>query len=113
MARSIDWTDEARADIRALDRPTAIEAKRVSWPRRFQSRLGKLKSVDDTLPLDLWLLEIDEQTQSSARGSQIVKTLGGVFVGHGALGTFQLDDQHILHQNVSKVLSDDIVLIRY
>jgi hypothetical protein len=53
--------------------------------------LGDLKPIDDALPLDFGFLEIDKKTQGPARGSQIVETLRGVFVGE-TLDTFQLDD---------------------
>ena len=79
--------------------------------RRF-SRLGNLKTVDDTLPLDLGFLEIDEQTQSPSRSSQVVDTLRGVFVGR-TLGAFQLNNQHIFHQNTGKVLTYDMALVSY
>ncbi len=59
--------------------------------------------MHDSLPLNLGFLEIDEQTQSPARGSQIVQTLRHVFAGE-TLGTFQLDDQHIFHEDIGKVL---------
>jgi len=68
--------------------------------------------VDDSLPLDLGSLEIDKQTQSSARGSQVVETLRGVFVGE-TLGTFELDDQHIFHEDIGKVLSHAMALVSY
>ena len=59
---------------------------RLPGQRGHLNRVGNLKSVDDSLPFDLGFLEIDEQTQSPARGSQIVETLRGVFVGE-TLGT--------------------------
>jgi hypothetical protein len=37
--------------------------------------------MDDTLPLDFRLLEIDEKTDGPAEGSQIVDTLLGVLAG--------------------------------
>ena len=62
--------------------------------------------------LDLGFLEIDQQTQAPARGSQVVETLRNVFVGE-TLGTFQLDDQHFFDQDIGKVLSHGPAFISY
>jgi hypothetical protein len=53
--------------------------------------------MDDTLPLNFGLMEIDWKTKGPAGGSQIVETLRGVFVDE-ALYTFQLDHQHVFHE---------------
>ena len=55
--------------------------------KRRVNRIGNLKSADDSLPLDLGFLEIDERTWTPARGSQIAETLRGRFVAE-TLGTF-------------------------
>ena len=68
--------------------------------------------MDDTLPLDFGLLEIDEKTEGPAGGSQIVETLRGVFVGE-ALHTFQLDHQHVFDEDISTVFSDRVALVGY
>ena len=72
-----------------------------SAARRRLNRVGILKSVNDTPPLHFGLLEIDQQTQRPARGSEVVNTLRGVIAGQ-ALDTFQLDDQHILDENIGE-----------
>jgi hypothetical protein len=43
-------------------------------------------------------------------GSQIVETLGGVFVSQ-ALDTFQLDHQHIFDEDIGKVFSDGVAFV--
>ena len=68
--------------------------------------------MDNSLPLNLGFLEIDEQTQRPARGSQIIETLRGVFVGE-TLGAFQLHDQHVFYENIGKVLSYPMSLVSY
>lgn len=66
--------------------------------------------MNDSLPLDLGFLEIDEQAESPARGSQVIQTLRGVFVGE-TLSTFQLDDEHVLHEK--KVFSHAMAFLSY
>src|SRR5450432_1362616 len=70
------------------------------------------KPEDDTLPLDFGLLEIDEYTKSPAGGSQIVETLGGVFVSQ-ALDTFQFHHQHVFDKYIGKVFSNGVALVGY
>ena len=68
--------------------------------------------MDDTLPLDFGLLEIDWNTEGPAGGSQIVETLRGVFVGE-ALHTLQLDHQDVFDDDISKVFSGIMALAGY
>ena len=65
--------------------------------------------MDDTLPLDFRLLEIDEKTDGPAEGSQIVDTLLGVLAGQ-PFHRFQLDHQHFFDEQIGKVLSDRVTL---
>ena len=67
--------------------------------------------MDDALPLDFGLLEIDEKTEGPAGSWQVVETLRGVFVRE-VLHTFQLDHQHVFDEEVSKVLSHRVTLSR-
>ena len=60
------------------------------------------ETLDDTLPFDFGLLEIDQETKSSAGGSQIVETLRRVFVGQ-ALDTFQFHHLHVFDEDIGKV----------
>ena len=71
---------------------------------------GNRKSMDDALPLDLGLLEIDEKTDGLAGGSQIVETLRGVLAGE-PLHTFQLDRQHAFDEEIGKVFSHRVPLL--
>src|SRR5260370_39484457 len=66
--------------------------------------------MDDTLPLDLGLLEIDEKTEGPAGGSQIVETLRDVFVGE-VLYTLQLDHQHVFDEDVSKIFPHGVAFV--
>ena len=66
--------------------------------------------MDDTLPLDLGLLEIDEKTNGPAGGSQIVETLRCVLAGE-PFHTFQLDHQHVFDEQIGKVFSDRVTLV--
>src|ERR1017187_5746843 len=76
------------------------------------SVLGNLKPMDDALPLDFGLLEIDRETERRAGGSQVVKTLRGVLVGE-ALHTFQLHQRHVFDEDIGKVFSDILALVSY
>ena len=66
--------------------------------------------MDDTLPLDFRLLEIDEKTDGPAGGWQIVDTLRGVLAGQ-PFHTFQLDHQHVFDEQIGKVISDRVTLV--
>jgi hypothetical protein len=66
--------------------------------------------MDDTLPLDFRLLEIDEKTDGPAEGSQIVDTLLGVLAGQ-PFHTFRLDPQHVFDEQIGKVLSGRVTLV--
>jgi hypothetical protein len=77
---------------------------------RFLSPLRKAKSLDDALPLDSGILEIDQETQAQVAGPQIVEALRGVLTRE-TIHTLQLDHQFILHEDVGKVLSDRVALI--
>src|ERR1022692_1004516 len=77
--------------------------------RRASISLRIWKPMDDTLPLDFRLLEIDEKTDGPAGGSQIGDTLRGVLAGQ-PFHTFQLDHQHVFNEQIGKVLSERITL---
>ena len=66
--------------------------------------------MDNALPLDFGLLEIDEKTDGPAGGSQIVETLRGVLAGE-PLHTFQLDHQYVFDEQVGKVFSHRLTLV--
>src|ERR1017187_5407910 len=66
--------------------------------------------MDDTLPLDFGLVEIDEKTDGPTGGSQVVDTLRGVLTGQ-PFHTFQLDHQHVFDEQIGKVLSDRVTLV--
>ena len=66
--------------------------------------------MDDTLPLDFRLLEIDEKTDGAAGGSQIVETLRSVLAGE-PIHTFQLDHQHVFDEEIRKVLAGRVALV--
>ena len=78
--------------------------------RRASISLRIWKPMDDTLPLDFRLLEIDEKTDGPAGGSQIGDTLRGVLAGQ-PFHTFQLDHQHVFNEQIGKVLSERITLV--
>ena len=65
--------------------------------------------MDDTLPLDFRLLEIDEKTDGPAGGSQIVDTLRRVLAGQ-PFHTFQPGRQHVFDEQIGTVLSDRVTL---
>jgi hypothetical protein len=83
----------------ATDAPTGASISLRIW-----------KPMDDTLPLDFRLLEIDQKTDGLAGGSQIVDTLRGVLAGQ-PFHTFQLDHQHVFDEQIGKVLSDRVTLV--
>jgi hypothetical protein len=66
--------------------------------------------MDDTPPLDFRLLEIDEKADGPAGGWQIVDSLRGVLAGQ-LFHTFQLDRQHVLDEQIGKLLSDRVTLV--
>ena len=84
----------------------------LSRPSRHLSRLGNLKPMDNTLPFDFGLPEIDAQTESPAGGAQVVEALRSVFVGE-TLDTFQLDHQHVFNQDIGEVLPDVVAFVCY
>ena len=66
--------------------------------------------MDDTLPLDFRLLEIEEKTDGPAGGSQIVETLRSVLAGE-PIHTFQFDYQHVSDEEIRKVFSGRVALV--
>ena len=66
--------------------------------------------MDDALPLDFWLLEIDEKTDGAAVGTQIVETLRSVLAGE-PIHTFPLDHQPVFDEEIRKVLSGRVALV--
>src|ERR1017187_4161039 len=73
------------------------EATRGHYQSGATKRFANPKPLDDTLPLDFRLLEIDQKTDGPAGDSQIVETLRSVLVGE-PIYTFQLDDQHVFDE---------------
>ena len=69
-----------------------------------------MKSLDDTLPLDSGILEIDEEAQAQTGGPQIIEALRGVLIRE-TIHALQLDHQFILHEDVGKVHSDRVAFI--
>src|ERR1017187_506430 len=74
------------------------------------SRFANPKPLDDTLPLDFRLLEIDQKTHGPAGDSQIVETLRSVLAGE-PIYTFQLDHQHVFDEEICKVLSGRVAFV--
>src|SRR5689334_20642390 len=70
------------------------------------------KSENDSLPLDFGVLEIDQETNRPARGSQIIQTLCGVLLGK-PFGTFQFHHQHVLYQQIREIVSYRIPLVHH
>lgn len=68
--------------------------------------------MDDSFPLDLRFLEIDEQAQSPLGGPQIVETLCEVFIGE-TLNTFQLENEHIFGENICKAITRTLALVSH
>jgi len=69
-----------------------------------------LTPADDAPPLDFGLLEIHQKTKGQTGGSQVVKTLGRVFVGE-PFGTLQLHHQHVFDKEIGKILADRVALV--
>jgi hypothetical protein len=69
-----------------------------------------LESLDYPAPLDLGMLEVDEQGQVQAGGRQVIDALGQVFAGQ-AMGTLELDEEAIVHHQVGDVLADGVTFI--
>jgi hypothetical protein len=66
--------------------------------------------MDDALPFDLGLLEVDQKTQAEARGSQIIEALCRVLVGE-TVYALQFDHQYIFDEDIRKVFADALVLV--
>ena len=66
--------------------------------------------MHDPPPLGFGSLEIDEEADGSPRGSQVVETLRGVFMGE-ALHAFQFDNEHVFDQDIGIVFSNIMTLI--
>ena len=66
--------------------------------------------MDDPLPLDFGLLEIDEETKAESGGSEIIKALRGVLAGE-TFHAFQLDYKYAFDEDVGKVLADRVALV--
>ncbi len=79
-------------------------------PRPASQAVRKPQTLDDTLPLDFRLLEIDQKTDGPAGDSQIVETLRSVLAGE-PIYTFQLDDQHVFDEEICKVLSGRVAFV--
>ena len=67
-------------------------------------------AVDDSLPLDIGLLEVDQKGQAQAGGLEIVDALRQVFVGE-TICAFELDEDAVLDQKVGQVFADTLALI--
>jgi hypothetical protein len=68
--------------------------------------------VDDTLPFDLWFLEIDQKTDGPTGGSKVVEALCDVLVAE-VFHAFQLDHEHVLDEGIGKVFSDIAAFVGY
>src|ERR1035437_8487032 len=90
-----------------MDGQTTWYLPRHGWHLK---RFGNRKPMDDALPLDFWLLEIDEKTDGAAGGTQIVETLRSVLAGE-PIHTFQLDHQHVFDAEIRKVISGRVALV--
>src|ERR1039457_5503589 len=77
---------------------------------RRLKRFANPKPLDDTLPLDFWLLGIDRKTDGPAGDSLVVETLRSVLAGE-PIYTFQLDDQHVFDEEICKVLSGRVAFV--
>lgn len=66
-------------------------------------RLPRLEFQDDTLPFHGRFLEIHQETDTHAGGSQVVQTLRHVLVGQ-TLDTLQFDNECLFHEEVGEVL---------
>jgi hypothetical protein len=66
--------------------------------------------INNTLPLDFRLLEIDRKADVPPRGPQVVDALRDVLVGE-TLHAFEFDNQNVLDKNVGRVLADALALI--
>ena len=99
---------KSKAVQRHSDKPSTWIRKRHGGisPKRFANP----KPLDDTLPLDFRLLEIDQKTDGPAGDSQIVETLRSVLAGD-PIDTFQLDDQHVFDEEICKVLSGRVACV--
>jgi hypothetical protein len=66
--------------------------------------------MDDALPLDFGLLEIDQKTDGPAGGSQIVNALSRMFVGE-TFHTFQFNYEDVFNEDIGEVFSDTVVFV--
>ena len=51
-----------------------------------------------------------QETEAFASSAQVIEALSHVFVRE-ALGAFQLEDQHIFHEDIGTVISNALALI--
>lgn len=79
---------------------------------RGLQRLGKVKSIDDSLPFDFGLLKIDQKTKGAAGGSQVVDALRSVLIGE-ALDTLELDYQRLFNEDIGEVFSNVLAFVKY
>jgi hypothetical protein len=66
--------------------------------------------VNNPLPLNCGPLEIDKETNTAARRSQIVETLRHMFVRE-TIYTLQLDHNYVLDNDVSEILSNALSFV--
>ena len=90
-------------------RSQTIEKSAFISVHQRPNQLWNLKSKDNSLPLNLRFLEIDQQTKSPPRSAQIVKTLCNVLIRE-PFNALQLDNEHIVHKNIGIVQADTMAL---
>jgi hypothetical protein len=61
-------------------------------------------SVDDSLDFDSGFLEVDEEAEGQAGGSEVVDALGGVLVGE-AVGAFYFYQELVLDDYIGYVIA--------
>jgi hypothetical protein len=61
--------------------------------------------MDNALPFDLGLLEVDQEADSQAGSYQVVETLSRMLAGE-ALDTLEFDHQHVFDKDVREILAD-------
>jgi hypothetical protein len=71
-----------------------------------------LELVNHALPFDFRTLEVDEKADGEAGSAQIVKALSSV-VRDEALDAFQFKYDAIFDQNIGKIFTDVVPLVRY
>jgi hypothetical protein len=71
-----------------------------------------LELVNHALPLDFGALEVDEQADGEAGGTEIIETLGGVVRGE-VIDTFQFKYAAIFNKDVGEIVANVVPLVGY